>query len=199
MAFLFFQKCDPVAVDRNSVGVPGVFDAGTQRPHRKFANQFAMGPAFGTGAKVVGEKHRGAVEIILRRLRIGASLAAQETADVAAVFAQQRIGIVFRMALKEDKQRPAVLLLDEGIGARRRRTAEHTIPAGSKWRFRQIVEPRMRHALALRHAGQERMIASRLAIEHAGSLSLSRSRTMPSEYCTAACAARHDQTADMVL
>ncbi len=57
------------------------------------------------------------IEIAERQRRIVVALAAEEAGGVAAVFAQQRIGVVFRMALEEQKE--AAVLLGEGIDARR--------------------------------------------------------------------------------
>jgi hypothetical protein len=49
-------------------------------------------------AKIVGGCGRGVIEIAVRRGRIVVAFAAQEAADVAPVFAQQRGALVFRMA-----------------------------------------------------------------------------------------------------
>ena len=51
-----------------------------------------------------GQRGRGAgIKIAAWHLRIGLAFAFQKPADVAVELAQQRIRIVFRMALQEDK------------------------------------------------------------------------------------------------
>src|SRR5262249_61451568 len=107
------------AIDAAGADVPGVFDAGGQPLHRKIADEIAVPLAGGARAEVVRQKRRGAAEIISRRFRIGGALAAQETADVAAVFAQKRIHVVFTVTLEGDKRRAAALLFHESIDAGR--------------------------------------------------------------------------------
>ena len=58
---------------------------------------------------------RRVVEIAERQRRILGTFAAEKAGGIAAVFAQQRIGVVFRMALEEERE--AAVLLGESVDA----------------------------------------------------------------------------------
>jgi hypothetical protein len=70
--------------------------------------------------------------------------------------------------LEEQEQRGIAVVFDESIDSGRGRAAEHAITARAQRRLRQIVEARMRHAQWRPDGVEQRMIANRLAIEHAG-------------------------------
>lgn len=59
-------------------------------------------------------------------------LSAQEAADVAAILAQQRVGLVFRMTLEIDKQRRAPVFANERIDTDGIRAAETLYPPATK-------------------------------------------------------------------
>ena len=58
-------------------------------------------------------RRRGLIEVAAGHCRIGISLAGQEASDVATIFAEERAGVIFRVALEEEKQAPSAL--DEQI------------------------------------------------------------------------------------
>ena len=92
-----------------------------------------------------GQRRRLVVEIIRAAWPDNLSRSPRkETRGVAAVFAQQRIGVVFRMALEEQKE--AAVLLGENVDARGRRSGENFIAGRLERPLRQIVVARMRHA-----------------------------------------------------
>src|SRR5207249_8406677 len=67
------------------------------------------------------------VEVALRHRRVGLSLAPEEAPDIPAIFEQQCIRFIFRMALEKDEQ--ALCLLHERVDARMLRPREHPIAA----------------------------------------------------------------------
>ena len=91
----------------------------------------------------LSQGRRIVVEIAKRQRRIVLTLAGEETRDVAAVFAQESIGLIFRMALEEQKE--ATVLLGESIHTGGIRAGENLIAAIHQRLFRQIVVARMRH------------------------------------------------------
>ena len=124
--------------------MPGTFNAGFENAHREIGQHALATINLRPRAKVGGGGGGGVIEIALRRGRIVVAFAAEEAADVAPVFAQQRVALVFRMALKKDELgtpfRPR-----KGVNASRGRSGEQAIARGSQRRFRQIVAARMRN------------------------------------------------------
>src|ERR1700722_16086461 len=100
-----FEIPQPIFVDADGGTMPGAFDAGFECAHREVGDDALATVTVRPRAKSLGGGSRGVIEIILRRRRVMLAFAAEEAADVAAVFAQQRVALVFRMALKKDEQR----------------------------------------------------------------------------------------------
>src|SRR5271167_2486202 len=100
--FVVLQIVDPVAVNANCSSMPGVSDPGRESIHREIRDNVRT--AFGdrVGAKIIRKRRRLIAEIAMRRRRIALTLAPEEATDVAPVFTQQRVSVVFRMALKEE-------------------------------------------------------------------------------------------------
>jgi len=69
------------------------------------------------------------IEIAEWHLRIVLALAGQKARDIAAIFAQERIRLVFGMALEEQKE--AAVLLGESIDTGGIRPGEDLIAAAS--------------------------------------------------------------------
>ena len=67
-----------------------------------------LGVATGFAArrKVAQHLQRAVVEVARRRCGMRLSLAAQEAADIAEIFAHQGVGGVFRMPLEEQRRAP---------------------------------------------------------------------------------------------
>ena len=97
---------EPIAKSRTARLAPR---RGVDRQRRggKVACVRGARPQGGLGGEVVqrGGDRRG--EIVFRRARHDRGFAAQEAQHVAAIFARQRVGVVFGMALQEDEQAAA--------------------------------------------------------------------------------------------
>lgn len=92
---------------------------------------------------------------------------AKEPADVTAIFAMQRVTIVFGMSLKEEKQTPA--LPHERIRAGLGRSQQDSIVPGGEYISGEAVMPRMRHEPPRRLIRDQGMvIGGSLALEDAG-------------------------------
>ena len=96
-----FKIVQPIFIDADGGTMPGNFNAGFESAHREIREHALTAVILRPSAKGVGGCGRGVVEIALRRGRIVIAFAVEEAADVAPVFAQQRVAVVFRMALKK--------------------------------------------------------------------------------------------------
>ena len=90
----------PIFIDAHGWTMPGAVAAGFKCPHRETGDEALATVIQRPRAKGLGGCGRGVVEIVLRRRRVVLTFAAEEAANVAAVFAQERVALVFRMALK---------------------------------------------------------------------------------------------------
>ena len=90
----------PIFIDAHGWTMPGAVAAGFKGPHRETGDEALATVMQRPRAKGLGGCGRGVVEIVLRRRRVVLAFAAEEAANVAAVFAQERVALVFRMALK---------------------------------------------------------------------------------------------------
>ena len=82
------------------------------------------------------------IEITLWHQWVDTSLSPQVTHDIPTVFDEQGIGFIFWMALEKDKE--ALVLLNECIDARTRRSCENAISGSSQYVFRYAVPSRVR-------------------------------------------------------
>src|SRR5437879_8750026 len=107
---------EPIAIDARRGRTPRVRRFGRQERSRELFEELLASIRQGAlsqgGQRVDGVS----IEVALRHRRVGLSLPAEEAPDVSPVFEQQRRGFVFRMALEEDEQAPA--LLHERVDAR---------------------------------------------------------------------------------
>src|SRR6185312_13339452 len=99
------ENVQPVAIERDRVGTPGMAHRAARLENRKFLKQIALAADTGALAILHDAIARLGVEVMARPAGIGGAFAAQIAADVAAVFAQKRLRLVFGMALQEDQQR----------------------------------------------------------------------------------------------
>src|SRR6185437_5603341 len=133
----FVENIEPVAIERDRAGAPGMAYRAAQFENRKFLKQVALAPDGGALAVLNDAVAGPSVEIMPRPSGIGAALGAQIAADVAPIFAQQRLGLVFRMALKEDKE--IFVLLCEHSNAGLVRVGQDRIVFGAEVWFAQFV------------------------------------------------------------
>ena len=188
----------PIFIDAHGWTMPSAVAAGFKGPHRETGDEALATVMQRPRAKGLGGCGRGGVEKVLRHRRIGVALAAQEAADVAAVFAQQRARVIFRMALERNEQAPPALLRrcrrrpdgrprEDVIAVRNKRCARSS--------FQRECETRSARG-ATRHSGSA---AAGAQSKTPKPLLGSRLRSMPSRCSTAAWAARHDQMVETVL
>src|SRR5713226_4943225 len=117
------------------------------------------------------------VEIALWDRRVGVSLSPEEPPDVAAVFEQQRDGLVLRMTLKEHEEAPS--LFHERVDARLLRPRQHAIAAREEGLLGDLVPPGMRDSQTIRGGGCQRVVRHALAFEDAEALVAQRSPDDP--------------------
>ena len=94
----------PIFIDAHGWTMPGAIAAGFKGPHWEIGDKALATVMQRPRAKGLGGCRRGVIEIVLRRRRVVLTFAAEEAANVAAVFAQERVALVFRMALKKYEQ-----------------------------------------------------------------------------------------------
>jgi hypothetical protein len=99
-----FEIPQPIFIDAHGWTMPGAFAAGFEGPHGEIGDEALATVMQRPRAKGLGGCGRGVVEIVLRRRRVVFAFAAEEAANVAPVFAQERVALVFRMALKKYEQ-----------------------------------------------------------------------------------------------
>ena len=85
--------------------------------------------------KLLQRIDRGGFEISIRDHRIGLPLAPQKSPDVAPIFPQQGVPVIFRVTLEEYKK--AVCLLDERVDAGLRRSGQNGVIARGQRLLRQ--------------------------------------------------------------
>jgi hypothetical protein len=98
-----FEIVQPILIDADGGAMPGTSNAGFENAHREIGQHALATIILRPRAKVVVGGGGGVIEIALRRGRIVVAFTAEEAADVTPVFAQQRVALVFRMALKKDE------------------------------------------------------------------------------------------------
>src|SRR5579863_2809796 len=115
LVFALIDVLNPVPIEPLRRMPPGIVDP--RRHGREWELLRKIDVAIGNGAAAKNLEQRAtiAADVILRHRWIMLPRATQKKADVAPVFAQQRIRIVFRVTLEEDKQRAALLVAGERI------------------------------------------------------------------------------------
>jgi len=105
----------------------------------KFRNEIRTAVSQRERAEFNKNFHRIGVEIATGNFRIAVRSSAEEPADVAAIFAMQRVSIVFGMPLKKDEQ--AAALARKHVGTSRGRSRQNPITPGGKHVLRETVKP----------------------------------------------------------
>src|SRR5580698_10627760 len=100
------QIFQPLLVDADRGSAPRALQPGVKLAKRKTSDEMLAAIDERALAKRGCDRRRCAVEIVQRQSGIIVALAPQVAADVAAVFAQQRLGLVFRVALQEEVKTP---------------------------------------------------------------------------------------------
>src|SRR5205823_7804288 len=93
-----------------------------------------------------------------RYCRTDLALSSEETTHVPSVFAQQALGVVFRMALEMD-EKALLLLLDEAVGASLRRRGENGVSAARELPLLHLVPPGVRYSEGRRNVVHQGMIS----------------------------------------
>src|SRR5580704_6715930 len=119
------QIFQPLLVDADGGSAPRALQPGVKLAKRKTSDEMLAAIEQSALAECGRDRRRFAVEIIQRQARIIVTLAPQVAADVAAVFAQQRHRLVFRMALEEEVK--ALVLPREHVDAGDRRAGENAV------------------------------------------------------------------------
>src|ERR1700731_1570065 len=124
----------PFLVDADGGSAPRALQPGVKLAKRETGDEMLAAVDERTLPERRRDRRRFAVEIIQRQAWIIVALAPQVAADVAAVFAQRRLRLVFRVALEEEVE--ALVLPREHIDAGDRRAGENAIAASRQRRFR---------------------------------------------------------------
>src|ERR1700676_1733625 len=125
---LRFHVVEPVAVDAPRRATPDVLEILRQPVGREAGEEFGIPLRQGPGTEIDRDRFRFCVEIPLRYRRADLVFAAEEAADVPAVFAEQALGLVLRMSLEVDEE-ALLLLLDEAADAGVRRLRQDRVAA----------------------------------------------------------------------
>src|SRR5215472_10787198 len=159
------DTAEPVGIEADCEEVPCIGEAFFHKRSREVRQ--AQLSRVGYGALVESSQKSGglAVKVALRHARIRCALASEITPDIAAIFKQQSVRIILRMALQQDEQ--AFPLFDENIGSSAADAREQAVSAVHQFFFGQIVPSGMRYARSRRQARGERMPGGLFAFIHA--------------------------------
>ena len=94
------------------------------------------------------------------------ALLSQESANVAAIFFQQRVRTVFRVSLKMDEQ-AIPFLLDEEIYARGGGLVENVVTVRNERVRENFIPPRMREPHHSRETDRKFVLANSLVVKNA--------------------------------